>query len=271
MQYMGGKYRQAPKIVETLRRYVDGSTVYVEPFCGALGAGSKVVKDLRPAEARFNDLSRELVLLLERCYLEGCEWLPEFVDEDTYRWYRKNKPEGDPLTAFIGFGWSFRASWFHGYKRPYHMTSRDGNPKRGMERKVRYLREGGSEVRFSSADYRDMEIPDGAVVYCDPPYDGRSKVGDTRARFGDFDTEGFWQWARDLSLRCTVVTSCFKCPEDFCTVYSWGKNTIANSQPRGRRDAQRMDGYEKLVMWEGAVTALHRCKCYRKGDDGEED
>ena len=42
-------------------------------------------------------------------------------------------------------------------------------------------------------DYRDVQLPDGCVVYCDPPYAGTDGYGLQKSAF---DQEAFWNWAR---------------------------------------------------------------------------
>lgn len=65
----------------------------------------------------------------------------------------------------------------------------------------------GLEVR--RGDYRDLEIPPGAVVYCDPPYRGTEKYN----AGAEFDHEAFYAWCR--SLACPVVISEYSMPEGF--------------------------------------------------------
>lgn len=64
-------------------------------------------------------------------------------------------------------------------------------------------------------DYRDISIPDGATVYCDPPYKGT--IGyDT-----DFDHEEFYEWLRSVDF--PVYVSEYAMPDDFVEVDSIGK------------------------------------------------
>lgn len=87
-----------------------------------------------------------------------------------------------------------------------------------------------------------MEIPDGALVYCDPPYEGTAGYKDA------FDNSKFWTWVRKLSLRCTVFVSEYKAPPDFNCV--WSKNrkvTLHNAS--NKISKQRV---EKLFVWSGA-------------------
>ena len=95
-------------------------------------------------------------------------------------------------------------------------------------------------VELHTGTYSSIYIPDKAVVYLDPPYEGRTKAH----HFDNFDYKKFWQWVRELSKRCTVFTSCFNCPADFETVYEWGDTVVRHLNSKGT------DGTcEKLVRY----------------------
>ena len=59
-------------------------------------------------------------------------------------------------------------------------------------------------------DYRDVEIPHGAVVYCDIPYKGTDEY------LTGFDHEAFYEWARTRDF--DVYISEYDMPSDFCEV-----------------------------------------------------
>lgn len=84
-------------------------------------------------------------------------------------------------------------------------------------------------IELHTGDYSSIYIPDKAVVYLDPPYEGRTKAH----HFDNFNYPKFWEWARELSKRCVVFTSCFDCPEDFETVYEWGDTVVRHLNSKG--------------------------------------
>ena len=59
-------------------------------------------------------------------------------------------------------------------------------------------------------DYRKVPIPEGAVVYCDPPYKG------TAIYLCEFDHEAFYQWV--LSRPFPVFISEYNMPDDFSPI-----------------------------------------------------
>lgn len=67
-----------------------------------------------------------------------------------------------------------------------------------------------AELEYSTKDYRYLNIPDGAVIYCDPPYMGTGGYGI------EFDHEAFWEWCRTASN--PIVISEYNAPDDFVCI-----------------------------------------------------
>ena len=236
MRYMGGKFRQSKAIVEVLKPHITPDTVYVEPFCGGLNSAARVAKDLKPKQMILNDANKSLMLMHQKCFREGTEWLPLNISREVFNDYKTRQPEDDPLTAWIGIGYCLTPDWFHSYA-PYSAES----AKNGHKRCIEWLHN-CDNVEFNYGDYRDMTIPDGAVVYLDPPYDPKGGYHNKQ-----FDIPEFWEWARALSKRCTVFVSCFQCPEDFESVYEWGNTVTLKSRATGAQ--RRRIENEKLVRY----------------------
>lgn len=240
MQYMGGKFRQSKAICQVLKPYVTSETTYVEPFCGGLWSAARVAKELHPGKMILNDINRPLILLWGKCLAEGCEWLPEYPTFEEYNRYKQEQSEDDPLTAYYGFGFSFGGAWYTSYIKPG--TSHNGDQKKSIQKKIDVIK--AVDTRFYNGSYFDFAIPDNAVVYCDPPYEGRTKAH----HFDSLIYGQFWQWVRDLSRRCIVFTSCFDCPKDFETVYEWGDTVHRYTD--GKRSGYSDGTNEKLVRWK---------------------
>ena len=62
-------------------------------------------------------------------------------------------------------------------------------------------------------DYRDVQLPDGCVVYCDPPYAGTDGYGLHKSAF---DQEAFWNWARKCDR--LLFISEYSAPVDFVPI-----------------------------------------------------
>lgn len=233
MRYMGGKFRQSKAIVEVLRPYVTSDTVYVEPFCGGMWSAVRVARELHPKEMILNDINKPLMLLWEKCLKEGCDWLPTDAEltEREYPRYKSIQDDDDPLTAWYGIALSFGGKWFGGLARG---RNNKGTRRNYAEESVKSTKRAVDILNCLNVDlyigsYKDLTIPDNAVVYLDPPYEGRTKAH----YFDAFDYEKFWQWVRELSKRCTVFTSCFDCPADFDAVYEWGDTVVRHLNGKG--------------------------------------
>lgn len=82
-------------------------------------------------------------------------------------------------------------------------------------------------LEFTRKDYREVEIPAGAVVYCDPPY-----MGTYCGSYKGFDSPAFHEWAREASGRWRVLISEYSMPPDFRCVAELrhGVKSAANGQ-----------------------------------------
>ncbi len=95
-------------------------------------------------------------------------------------------------------------------------------------------------VIFVHSDYRFLDLPANAIIYCDPPYEGTTKYAT-----GGFDHKAFWQWCREkVSEGHKVFVSEYNAPNDFVCV--WEKkvnNTLV-------KDSGSKQGIEKLFIHE---------------------
>ena len=73
------------------------------------------------------------------------------------------------------------------------------------------------KTQFSSRSYEDVQIPDDALVYCDPPY-----INTTTDGYGEyiFNHELFYDWVREQ--KALVLVSEYNMPDDFIPI--WRKN-----------------------------------------------
>jgi DNA adenine methylase len=170
-----------------------------------------------------NDACEPLIALY-RGWLQG--WRPpSSVDETEYRRVKQCADLTDPLTAFVGFGCSFGGKYFGGYARDLK-EGRDfvGTASRRLAVKLSRC----VDVHFENCDFETLVIPDGALVYLDPPYRGTTPYG----FFKSFDHDRFDAWALALSCRATVVRSEYVCPEPWREVASFD---VRKSRFKGRQ------------------------------------
>ena len=202
--YLGGKSRLAKRIAPILS-VMRGERVYVEPFIG--GANMFVAM---PGPKIGNDINPYLIALL-RAVRDG--WIPpDSVSEDEYA--RVRKDTSDPaLHGFVGFGCSFGAKWWGGYARS---GTRNYNYAAATRRTLIAQRPSLIGSRLECGDYAELELPDEALIYCDPPYRGTTQYRDA------FDSDRFWavarRWAQGGHV---VVVSEYSAPEDVRELASW--------------------------------------------------
>ena len=80
-------------------------------------------------------------------------------------------------------------------------------------------------LEVHSGDYRAVDIPAGAVVYCDIPYRGTSEYV-----AGAFDHDAFYEWA--LSRPFPVYVSEYSMPSEFTEVWSVSHRSIFSSSAK---------------------------------------
>ena len=134
-------------------------------------------------------------------------WIPpDFVTEEEYKHYQKNKPEDDPMTAFCGFGCSFAGKWFGGYARSEGKTCYAATTQRSLLKQLPLIK----DVDFFWDLYDNVD-PEGMLIYSDPPYQNTTNYG----AFSGFDHNKFWNIMREWSKNNTVVISEYEAPDDF--------------------------------------------------------
>ena len=79
------------------------------------------------------------------------------------------------------------------------------------------------QLELHSLSYDEVTIPEGAVIYCDPPYRGTAEYAE-----GAFDYDKFWQWVRDTSKKHKIYVSEYQAPDDFKVLLAFPqKSTLA--------------------------------------------
>ena len=230
MQYMGGKSRISKQIAEILNSAIDKDTPFVSLFCGSCAIESKVQTDVKI----LNDKHPYLIAMWKA--LQNGWTPPDVMTKEEYYRVKSNMDENPALTGFVGFGCSFGGKWWGGYAKDKRGDDYCGQAKRGLLKDL----SGVVNATFTCLDYKDVEIPDGAVVYCDPPY-----ANTTGYTFGQFDTNEFWKYMRQLSKRCDVYISEESAPDDFECIWSKEKvRTLEKSDNVGRVKVEKLFKYK---------------------------
>lgn len=159
MRYQGGKSRIAKQIASVITNVCsqrESNLTFVSLFCGTCSIESKVTGFERKI---LNDKHEYLIALLNGVK-NGYE-LPENISLEEYQYLRTHQNEDKILSGFVGFGCSFGGKWFGGYARNKTNTNYAAQSKRSLLKDMSTL----MDAEFSCKDYRDVELPDGCVVY----------------------------------------------------------------------------------------------------------
>ena len=222
MQYFGGKQRISNKLCDFLNSNLKDGQPFVDLFCGACNIVSKIDSNrLRIA----NDKHKYLIAMWKS--LQQGREMPNSISEEQYKYIRDHKDEDMALTGFVGFGLSYSGKWFGGYCRNKDNRNYCLNAKNSNNKILPYI----TDVDFKCCDYKDVDIPVGAMVYCDIPYKGSTQYD--KKEVGAFNHDEFYEWVRVNSNKYDIYISEYKenVPDDFSIV--WERNSkkdIRNSQ-----------------------------------------
>ena len=105
-------------------------------------------------------------------------------------------------------------------------------------------------LTISQKDYREVEIPDGATVYCDPPYINTGVYG--KGEYGrGFSHDEFYDWLRSRDY--PVYVSEYTMPEDFAEVASIGKSCSMSATNKRMKVTERLFVHERFAERAAAV------------------
>jgi len=226
MKYMGSKNRIAKYLLPIMLENIGGRT-WVEPFVGGANMIDKV--DGKRIGADLNEYLISLFSGIQNGFIP-----PNEVTEDEYRNARLNRIVS-PLVSFIGFGCSYSGKWFGGYARG---NTNKGEPRNYcFESKKNILKQSANlkGVEFIHSSYKDLEIPDNSLIYCDPPYEGTTKYKD------GFNHAEFWEWCRDKTKQGhQVFISEYNAPDDFICVWSKEVNSSLTKDTGGKKAKEKL-------------------------------
>lgn len=156
----------------------------------------------------LNDKHKYLIDLLKG--VQNGYKLPELITEEQYKYIRNHKDDDCILTGFVGFGCSFGGKWFGGYARNKTNTNYALQSKRSLLKDMETL----MNAEFTCQDYRDVPLPKDCIIYADPPYN--NTTGYSREIF---NSNEFWEYARNASKNHLIFISEQAAPDDFISIW----------------------------------------------------
>lgn len=89
------------------------------------------------------------------------------------------------------------------------------------------------EIQFFAGDYRKVEIPKHAVIYCDPPYANTAEYAQN-----NFNHVQFWDWVRGKSKTHNVYISEYTAPPDFKAILKFGRRSILSATNNNKQSIE---------------------------------
>lgn len=193
MRYFGGKSRIAKEISFIINDYLKDmeDPYFISPF---VGAGN--IEQYIHCNKLLND-KHPYLMEMYKDLLNGRNF-PTEISEKQYQEIKNDKDKDKGLSGFVGFGCSFAGKWFGGYARD-NVGNRNFAQAavNGLNKKIKNgLLE---NAILSCKDYTELEINKRAVIYCDPPYQNRTKY--CTSLLGNIDYEEFWNKMREWGDR----------------------------------------------------------------------
>lgn len=232
MRYHGGKSKIATSIASVILNTIQKERELVSLFCGTCSVEAKLAPHFEHVVC--NDKHEYLIEML-RGVQNGYE-LPESITEEQWRYIKDHRDEDKVLTGFVGFGCSFGGRWFEGYARDRTGTNYAAQSKRSLLKDMAYL----ENADFICGDYHDAPIETWSVIYADPPYFGTKVISRTK-----FDTDLFWDYAREISQTNRMFISELTAPNDFISIWEAPVTRGLNSDKTKQFKSQ-----EKLFVYK---------------------
>lgn len=239
MIYLGGKARIAKEILPLILADRKEGQYFVEPFCGGCNVTANVSGN------RIANDSNEYLIAMFIGLLSGGSY-PEQISPELYNdvksCFRAGSDKYDPgFMGWVGFMASYRGTFFRGYSGP--IVTAKGKSHDFISMAVRNIAKQIPKlqgVEFRSGDYKDLQIPEESIIYCDPPY------RNTATYRRSLNHDEFWQWCRERVYDGhKVYISEYQAPEDFVKI--WEK-PLQNNMSSDKRKAT-----EKLFIYKGQL------------------
>lgn len=204
---MGSKARISKHILPIILENLKPDQYFVELFCGGCNFTDKVNHPYVIA----NDINSSLIALWQALQ-KG--WIPpKWISKDEYYDIKDNQYVFEPELV----GWACFCCSYSG--KPFSGFAGEHIPDTGVLRNYQtetynYVLkqiEKLQSVVFTNLPYDEVVIPEGSIIYADPPYKG------TTGYRVKFDHERFYSWAR---IQQNLFISEYWMPEDFIEIWS---------------------------------------------------
>ena len=244
MRYCGSKRKFMKELLPIIMEDTNENTLFVDVF----GGGMNVVSEVPLEQKIANDNNLYVVSLwkaLQSYKLKGTK-LPSLVKT---HFLDKSPEYSYAEIGYVGAALSYGGAFFNGYAK-FNPKKNEDHVKEAYNGLMKQLNnfKNLETTTFICDDYRNLKFnnekdPLNVVLFCDPPYFS------TRKYLSDFDSELFWGWVREQSLRGYKVYVCeYDAPSDFKCIWSKKKKDGMGTTKTGRRQTTKV---EKMFVYKG--------------------
>jgi len=223
MKFMGSKARIAKEILPIILKDRKNNQWYVEPFAGGMNTICEV-NSYRLA----NDNNKYLIAMWEG--LVSGKTGATHISRELYNKVRAEFNNGtniefdDFWIGWVGYMASANGRFFEGGYSGLTKT-KIGTERDYISESIRNIKnqlDKMNGVTFENKDYRELELPDESIIYCDIPYKNTKQYSTSKG----FNHDEFWQWVRNRNNDGhAIFVSEYQAPEDFECVWSKSVNS----------------------------------------------
>jgi DNA adenine methylase len=232
MIYVGSKSKLTKELLPIILKDRKEGQWYVEPFAGGMNMISEV-----SGNRIANDLHTPLIEMW-KALIEG--WRPGGVyTREEYNYIKDNREEfPEHELGWVGFTCSFKGIYMGGFAD--ESVTRDKvirNYQIELANNILNHIPKMKDVVFCNKSYNELEIPEGSIIYCDPPYIGTKEYDGS-----SFNHEKFWDWVRFKDNEGhNIFVSEYTAPKDFRVV--WEKDLITTLSNSSQNRTEKLFKY----------------------------
>lgn len=242
MKYMRSKNRIYKDIIPILVDVMEKEniTTFVDAFCG----GCSIIENIPQKYHRIaNDNNKYLIAMLSHL-TEKKDIYPRYIDKELYSkardcFHGKNNSYDDDMVGWIGFMASYNGRFFDGGYSGHNVKIKNNKIRDYVTENINNTLEQVpllKDIEWHYGDYRDLNIPEHSLVYCDIPYKGTKQYSTSK----DFDYDAFYMWCRLMNRKGhRIFVSEYDMPKDFKCV--WQKEiTNAMHQTNTKKPIEKL-------------------------------
>ena len=236
MRYQGSKAKIAKEIIPIITKNLTNDKWYVEPFMGGCNTFS-LVDTPKKIGNDFNMYVVEMWNAFKRGEKPISQVTFEEYNDMKKSYLEKDGRYPDWLIGYVGNACSYGGGWWNGYAHKNLKRNEDHirEAYNGTMRQIHSFKH-LAESTFTYGSYDEMEIPDGSIIYCDPPY------ASTKKYESDFDNDAFWEWCRKMKNKGNeIYISEYSAPSDFKCIWSKARKDGMGTYGFGDKQATKVE------------------------------